>query len=64
VVAGLWDVTDRSTAKLMADFYQQLSRDVPPVEALRHAKLTLLRGGNVYQKPFYWAPFQLYTGTI
>ena len=64
VVAGLWDVTDRSTAKLMADFYQQLSRDVPPVEALRHAKLTLLRGGNVYQKPFYWAPFQLYAGTI
>lgn len=64
VVAGLWDVTDRSTATLMADFYQQLSRKVPPVEALRHAKLALLRGGNVYQKPFYWGPFQLYAGTI
>lgn len=64
VVAGLWDVTDRSTAALMADFYQQLSRNVPPVDALRHAKLTLLRGGGVYQKPFYWGPFQLYAGTI
>lgn len=64
VVAGLWDVTDRSTASLMADFYQQLSQKVPPVEALRHAKLSLLRGGNVYRKPFYWAPFQLYAGTI
>lgn len=64
VVAGLWDVTDRSTADLMADFYQQLSRDVAPVDALRHAKLTLLRGGRVYQKPFYWGPFQLYAGTI
>jgi tetratricopeptide (TPR) repeat protein len=64
VVAGLWDVTDRSTAALMADFYQQLSKNVPPVEALRHAKLALLHGGNVYQKPFYWGPFQLYAGAI
>jgi len=64
VVAGLWDVTDRSTAALMADFYRQLSQKVPPVEALRHAKLSLLGDGNVYQKPFYWGPFQLYAGTI
>lgn len=64
VVAGLWDVTDRSTAALMGDFYQQLSHNVPPVDALRHAKLSLLRGGSVYQKPFYWGPFQLYAGTI
>ena len=64
VVAGLWDVTDHSTAALMADFYQQLSQKVPPVEALRHAKLSLLRGGNVYEKPFYWGPFELYAGTI
>lgn len=64
VVAGLWDVTDRSTAALMADFYQQLSQKVPPVEALRHAKLSLLHNASVYQKPFYWGPFQLYAGTI
>jgi CHAT domain-containing protein len=64
VVAGLWDVTDRSTAALMADFYDQLSHDVAPIDALRHAKLTLLRGGKAYQKPFYWGPFQLYAGAI
>jgi CHAT domain-containing protein/Tfp pilus assembly protein PilF len=64
VVAGLWDVTDRSTAALMADFYDQLAHNAPPVEALRHAKLTLLRGGKAYQKPFYWGPFQLFTGAI
>jgi CHAT domain-containing protein len=64
VVAGLWDVTDRSTAALMADFYDQLAHDAAPVEALRHAKLTLLHGGKAYQKPFYWGPFQLYAGTI
>ena len=64
VVAGLWDVTDRSTAMLMADFYDQLAHDVPSAEALRHAKLALLRGGKAYQKPFYWGPFQLYVGTL
>ena len=64
VVAGLWDVTDRSTAALMADFYDQLAHNAAPVEALRHAKLTLLRGGKAYQKPFYWGPFQLYAGVI
>lgn len=64
VVAGLWDVTDRSTAALMADFYDQLAHEAAPVEALRHAKLTLLRGGKAYQKPFYWGPFQLYAGAI
>ncbi len=64
VVAGLWDVTDRSTAALMADFYDQLAHDAAPVEALRHAKLTLLHGGKAYQKPFYWGPFQLYAGAI
>jgi CHAT domain-containing protein/Tfp pilus assembly protein PilF len=64
VVAGLWDVTDRSTAALMADFYDQLAHKIAPVDALRHAKLTLLRGGKAYQKPFYWGPFQLYAGAI
>jgi CHAT domain-containing protein len=64
VVAGLWDVTDRSTAVLMGDFYTQLSNNVAPVDALRHAKLALLRGERVYRKPFYWGPFQLYAGTI
>jgi CHAT domain-containing protein len=64
VVAGLWDVTDRSTAGLMADFYQQLNQNRPPAEALRHAKLSLLRGAHPYGKPFYWGPFQLYAGTL
>jgi CHAT domain-containing protein len=64
VVAGLWDVTDRSTATLMADFYDQLARNASPVDALRHAKLKLLQGSNVYRKPFYWGTFQLYAGAL
>jgi CHAT domain-containing protein/Tfp pilus assembly protein PilF len=64
VVAGLWDVTDRSTTVLMADFYDQLSRKIPPEDALRHAKLSLLHGVRPYQRPFYWGAFQIYAGTI
>jgi tetratricopeptide (TPR) repeat protein len=64
VVAGLWDVTDRSTTELMADFYTQLAQGSPPAEALRHAKLALLHSAGAYRKPFYWGPFQLYAGAL
>ncbi|HVO97809.1 MAG TPA: CHAT domain-containing protein [Bryobacteraceae bacterium] len=64
VVAGLWDVTDRSTAELMADLYDQLAHNASPAGALRHAKLTLLHGSGMYKKPFYWGPFQLYAGGL
>jgi CHAT domain-containing protein len=62
VIAGLWDVEDRSTAQLMAGLYGQLAagKDVP--DALRAAKLALIHQGGAYAKPFYWAPFQLYAG--
>ncbi len=62
VVAGLWDVTDLSTASLMSDFYAQLANHVPAAEALRQAKLRLVRSKGAYRKPFYWGPFQLYAG--
>ncbi len=62
VVAGLWDVTDLSTASLMSDFYSQLANHVPTAEALREAKLHLIRSKGAYRKPFYWGPFQLYAG--
>jgi CHAT domain-containing protein/Flp pilus assembly protein TadD len=62
VVAGLWDVTDLSTANLMADFYGELAKNVPPADALRAAKLNLIHSHGAYRKPFYWGPFQLYVG--
>ena len=62
VVAGLWDVTDTSTASLMADFYQEMTRGATPAEALRAAKLRLIHSSGAYRKPFYWGPFQLYSG--
>jgi CHAT domain-containing protein/predicted negative regulator of RcsB-dependent stress response len=63
VVAGLWDVTDMSTASLMADFYTQMENGAPPADALRSAKRKLIHSQTAYRKPFYWAPFQLYTGS-
>ena len=39
VLASLWRVSDRSTAALMADFYQALERGASKPEALRRAQL-------------------------
>ena len=62
VIAGLWDVDDRSTAQLMAGLYAQLARGSTPADALRASKLALIHGGGSYAKPYYWAAFQVYTG--
>jgi CHAT domain-containing protein len=61
-IAALWEVDDASTATLMDHFYEQLSKGAEPAAALRSAKLVLLHSHTVYQKPFYWAPFQFYSG--
>lgn len=62
VIAGLWEVTDQSTEQLMDRFYDELDKGATPDAALRAAKLSLLHGDK-YHDPFYWAPFQLYTGS-
>ena len=62
VIAGLWDVNDRSTEELMSHLYLELARGSTPAEALRTAKLALIHGGGSYAKPYYWAPFQVFTG--
>jgi CHAT domain-containing protein len=62
VIAGLWEVTDASTAQLMDRFYDELDKGAGPDAALRAAKLSLLHG-SAFHNPFYWAPFQLYAGS-
>jgi CHAT domain-containing protein len=62
VIAGLWEVSDAPTEQLMDRFYDELDKEAGPDVALRAAKLSLLHHSQ-YRNPFYWAPFQLYTGS-
>jgi CHAT domain-containing protein len=64
VVAGLWDVDDRSTADLMDVMYERLAAGDAPPQALRAAKLALMTRGGVTAKPYYWGPFQVFTVTL
>ena len=56
LVMSLWSVPSKETVDLMTAFYALLSEGKTPSEALRQAKLTLMK-----QKPhpFFWAAFIL-----
>ncbi len=60
VIAGLWDVGDNSSSRLIQDLYKGLASGSRPAAALRQAKLELLHSSGSYRKPYYWAPFQTY----
>lgn len=62
VIGALWEVSDDSTPQLMDTLYSRLEQGAPPAAALRQAKLALLHSNGSFHNPFYWAPFQLYTG--
>ena len=64
VVAGLWEVDDASTAKLMEKMYSQLRSGATPQQALRAAKLAMLHSEGPYHKPYYWAPFEVITDSL
>jgi len=63
VIGALWEVSDASTPGLMDELYSSLKKGNRPEAALRAAKLSLLRSGSTFSRPFYWAPFQLYNGS-
>jgi len=63
VIAGLWEVSNASTPQLMDELYKGIHAGEDPATALRKAKLTLVHSTGNYRKPFYWAPFQLYSGS-
>ncbi|HEY2845965.1 MAG TPA: CHAT domain-containing protein, partial [Bryobacteraceae bacterium] len=58
--AGLWEVGDRSSSKLMDKLYEGIASGMAPAAALRQAKLGLLHSSGSNRKPFYWAPYQTY----
>jgi len=60
VAVSLWNVDDRATAELMKSFYNNLNRGLSKDEALRQAKLALMRGQQrIWSHPYFWAPFVL-----
>ena len=63
VIAGLWDVDDRSTAELMDRVYAGLRAGESPSRALRSAKLSLIRQGGSLARPYNWGPFEIFTVT-
>jgi len=58
VIASLWKVDDLATAGLMAAFYRRLAGGANPVDALRAARLELLKN-SAWSSPYYWAGFEL-----
>jgi CHAT domain-containing protein len=56
-LATLWQVSDRSTAELMEQFYKQLTEpNVTKAQALHQAQLELFKR---YKSPYNWAPYVL-----
>jgi hypothetical protein len=56
VVATQWRIGDRSTVRLVHDFYAGLARGATVADALRQAKLAALRRGA---PPGEWAGFMV-----
>jgi CHAT domain-containing protein/cation transport regulator ChaC len=60
VVSTLWTIDDDSTLYLMKVFYAELARKKSSPEALRVAKMSMLRKfGAGKAVPYYWAGFTL-----
>jgi CHAT domain-containing protein/Flp pilus assembly protein TadD len=56
-LATLWQVSDRSTAEVMGQFYKELTNpEVTKAQALHQAQLALFKR---YKAPYYWAPYVL-----
>jgi len=56
LVMSLWPVSDRFTREMMTAYYAGLKRGLGRSEALRQAKLGMLRRQD-RRHPFYWASF-------
>jgi len=66
IMVSLWSVESASTAKMVEIFYKNLISGMNKTEALRQAKLEIMKGSETikgqefsYNHPFFWAPFIL-----
>lgn len=63
VIAGLWNVDDAYTPGLMDALYAAIREGADPADALRSAKLAMIRSQSPGRKPYYWGPFLMFTGS-
>jgi CHAT domain-containing protein len=59
LLVSLWQVNDATTSNLMLDFYGQMLEGSSKPQALREAKLQMIRRHYEYAKPYFWSPFIL-----
>ncbi|UII33406.1 CHAT domain-containing protein [Fulvivirga ulvae] len=61
VAMSLWKVNDKSTARIMDEFFHNLKKGMNKSEALRRAKLTFLNDpkNKYFSHPYYWSAFVL-----
>lgn len=59
VVASMWSVEDRDTAKLMAAFYRGIAGGKTPAQALRSGQIAMAKAG---MSPASWAAFRVIGG--
>ncbi len=62
VVAGLWDMDDASSPRLMDDFYAGINSGKTASQSLRDAKLKMLHSAGNSRLPYFWGTLQLYLG--
>jgi len=60
VISSLWNVDDKSTTKIMIDFYKNLKNGQTKSGALRKSKLKYIKNSSLSESsPYYWASFVL-----
>ncbi len=54
---NLWSVNDKSASEFASSFYSDVNNGISKAQAMRSAKLNLLKTGNA--NPYYWGAYML-----
>lgn len=59
-----WEISDKTTPKIMRQFYKNLKEGMPKHKALQKAKIDFLEKANTFNAvPFYWGSFYILGNT-